>query len=522
MIDRNIWLSKLTRNSKGIWGVITPFGANFESSSIAEYAGSNCEVRTVRVSTDDGCSISFESDDDRSSDFCKIFTSLVLEAENNSRASCCLIVEDFHKLQYVQQCEIVRGSRAVQESQTQISCKVVLVGGWNYFSFRAIYREIHGLTSSPAAESQNILRLPAWTTNEVRNLLLQERILGIEHSDFDKVAIDFLTEQTAGDEFLLRLIVSNLSEQQGDWKLNLEQVLYELISSITVTDEISSRLDNIGADALIELKRILQVHRIIRDSESTEIEDLWLAGLVSKIKLDGRRNYVSISSPIINSVIRNILKIKNSSPIANPKHLCFDRPAISSAAYRNVALIENLLRNMVISTWYVELGEDWKNNLGATKTSSRAREDEESLVKFTMTTVKEGLVSLGLGKIDESETKVENASGARQVSVLDSASDWMRRQTEHHGVDLDNVSIMHFLTTESLEAVLCNKKNGLHGDNKPFKKESLFAVLEEYRVIRSAIAHNQPVKLNTVLRLEDILRKIVEWNTVFADKIILN
>ena len=514
----SLWLKRVLRDTKGIWGIECPAGMEFESEVLSKPAASKCELRVIKIDRIEGVLEFSEGGQHLPFDIDKILSVFIKDALEEQRNSLCLVIDGFHNANVEEQCAIVRIARAIQESTTLIACQLVLVGRWGYFAFRAKYRDLHGHTSSPPLESKNILFVPPWSVSDVRKLLFEKRIIGAEHSNFERVAIEFLVEQTAGDEFLIRHVVEDLAEKSGDWKENLEHILSELVSSTAVVSEINARLRLLGPEALTELKKILRVHRMVRGYESMAVEELWLSGLVILSKLDGTRNYLHMAGPLINTVVRNILLGQDAAVVADPKNLCFDRHTISVAAYESVAIIENMLRNLVVSLWHAEFGDAWINNLATTKTSLRLWENEESLARNIMVIVKSELASSGVIAKDTISHTSEVNNGNRQITVLESAREWQSRQQVHHGVDLASTSIMHFLTTESLEAVLCNKKTGLQGEGKIFKKEALVSILEEYRAVRSAIAHNQPVKLNTVLRLEEIIRKIVEWNTVFVDR----
>lgn len=520
MTQNVTWLNRIIRDNKGIWGIECPQGAVFNSSLIAKT--SNCEVGVIAIiRTGDELSFRDDAAGRSETDFSQVFLNFSTLAEENAHQSLCIIVENFHIASGVEQCTLVKTARALQESHTELSCQFVFVGRWSYFSFRAKYRALYGHTSSPAAESKNILCVPPWCGEDVRDLLYERRFIAADPSEFDLVACEFIVEQTAGDEFLIRCAVDGLIAQSGDWTANIEQVLSELVSSHLVNDEIARRVGFLNENSKAELMKLLRVHRLIRNYDSVEVDELWLAGLVQRRKLDGTKNFIQIAGPLINTVVRHVLLAEESTSLANPHDLCFERETISTAAYRSVAQIENLLRNLVVTSWHAELGDRWSDNLNFTKTSSRGSDDEEHIVRFTMSHVRSELIAMGFcSENDQSEPAAAEVgtNRVRQVSILDSALDWQKRQEEHHGVELAHTNVMHFLTTESLEAVLCNKKNGLHGENKPFKKEALMTALEEYRAIRSAVAHNQPIKLNTISRLEVLQRKFLDWGTVFADQ----
>jgi len=116
------------------------------------------------------------------------------------------------------------------------------------------------------------------------------------------------------------------------------------------------------------------------------------------------------------------------------------------------------------------------------------------------------------------EPTTQVGSGRAQKTIFDSAENWQNRQRENHAFELSHDNLMHFLTTGELVGVLESKKSGLHGTGKPFTKKNLMAALDEYIAIRSAVAHNQPIKLSTISRLDGLQRKFIDWLTVYADR----
>jgi hypothetical protein len=519
------WLKRLSRNNKGIWGIEYPLGTFPQVECITKSLPPSCEIKVLYVSKDDeGINFSASSQGPLKLCFSEIVELVSVEASENRRLSMCIIVENFHNASVIEQCNLIKTARSIQESKTSLSCQFIFLGSWGYYSFRSAYREIYGHTSSPPAESKNILRVPSWSTNDVLELLSKQGLTTTAvPSEIDIVASDFLIEQTGGDEFLIRKAIEHLKEQEGKWPNDIEQVLDELVLAPDVIDQITLRIEALEGRPKSELIKLLHFQRLIREYESIDCEQLWLAGLVQCQKLEGGKQFIQIAGPLINTIVRRVLESEKSISLAPPNYLCFEREAISTAAYRRVAQIENMLRNLIVSRGYIEHAENWSVKLAAIKTPARGREDHEEIIKLVTNLVKSELLSIGIGK-KNSETETEPASvtgpaaRTRQTNVLESARDWQKRQREHHGVELADDNLMHFLTTESLESVLLNKNNGFFGDGNPFKKEYLVTALEEYRAIRSAIAHNQPIKLITISRLDDLQRRFTDWLTVCADQ----
>lgn len=517
------WLNRLHRDNKGIWGIEYPLDTSPDVECLAKSLSPNCEFKVLYVVNDvERIKFRDSSEGLLEASFFEIVETVSNQAQENDRQSICIIVEDFHNANTSDQCNLVKKARSIQESKTDLSCRFIFLGCWSYFSMRAAYRDIHGHASSPAAELKNILRFPSWSSSDVLELLDKERFMNMANpSEIDFVASHFLVEQTSGDEFLIRKAIEHLKDLGGKWPNDIEQILDELVVAPDVIERITARINSLSSNSKSELIKLLRFHKLVRDHESIDCEYLWLAGLVQCQKLEGGKQFIQIAGPLINTVIRSILVNEESISLPPSNYLCFEREAISTAAWRRVSQIENMLRNLIVSEGYVEKSEDWTIKLKAIKTSSRGREEHEELIKLILKNVKLELLSIGLeAKNSENESTSLPSSPDRksQTSVLESAQDWQKRQSDHHGVELINDNLMHFLTTENLESVLLHKKNDFCGKDKLFKHEYLVTALEEYRAIRSAIAHNQPIKLNTISRLDNLQRKFADWLTVFADQ----
>jgi hypothetical protein len=512
---------RLNNDRKGIWPLVYPLSASLDADQFATSpAGVETNILYV-VKGSGGIQLSDGEHDRSVSDFSEIVARCVEEAEENGRQSIRVVVMDFHDAPVVEQCALIKKARSVQESTTSISCQFVFCGQWSYYAFRSAYREIHGHTISPPTQSKDILQVTPWCANDVLKLLDERRLMGAYPSDIELVASEFLVEQTAGAKFLIYQAVAHMEELGGNWTSNIEQVLDELAEAPVVTTAVSESIHSLDAHQKSELTKLLRVQRLIRDVDSIDAEQLWLAGLVQRWDLGSGRQCIQIAGPLINTVVRRFLHSEATGSVAIPEDLCFEREAISTAAYRRIAQIENMLRNLIVSQWYAERDNNWYQNLGGIKTVSRDLEEREELRELLAAVVRSELAACGLAPESSTIDHTTPAGPPKrrpQESLLDSARDWQRRQHDDHSVELARNNLMHFLTTESLKNVLVNKRNGLHGKDKPFRKEFLVAAFEEYVAIRSAVAHNQPLKLSTISRLDDLHRKFIEWLTVFADQ----
>ncbi|MGH8605815.1 MAG: hypothetical protein ACREXR_24400 [Gammaproteobacteria bacterium] len=132
--------------------------------------------------------------------------------------------------------------------------------------------------------------------------------------------------------------------------------------------------------------------------------------------------------------------------------------ALNTAAYRLVAQIENTIRNLIVLSHSKQ--EDWKQRLEL---------------------------------------------------VIASAIKWRSKVRKHTTLELADDSLVYFLTTKHLKTILTDESENIYSeairDVFPQMPE-LLNTIEQYRVIRDAVAHNQPLSLKTVKRLEDMCNDI--------------
>lgn len=518
MTTNRDWLAKLRRDSKGIWGVSSQRNSLRGGQCVSSYSPENCETEEFFIVCNNGVS-EFKTSDQKSvgMNLNQIADSVSQYAMEFERSSVRIIIHDFHNASDDEQCSLIKTARSIQEVSRSLSYQFIFCGAWSYYNFCERYYEINDKTTSPAAEYKNMVFVPPVTSLEVCQLLIDKRIIS-RATEFDLIGCDLLIEQTAGNDFLINKAVEYLEDKHGLWVNNIEQVFNELIVAPEVILYFREGVNTLDQKAKDELSKLLDVHRLIRPSESRITEQLWLTGIVRFQNLEGNLHLIQIAGALINNVIRNIASSVGLNECTPAKDLCMEGQVISSAAYRKVAEIENILRCLVVSEWHGDMGEQWIENLKTTKTPPHQSENKE-LITLVLKCIRNEFPELYENNESNNDKTIATTPKRHNTeTILASAINWQKRQNEHHGVALAKNNLMHFLTTESLANVLHNKKTGLVGDNKIFTKDYLSTTLKEYMAIRSAVAHNQPIMLVTISRLDDLLRKISEWTTVFIDK----
>ncbi|SBS66007.1 hypothetical protein [Vibrio splendidus] len=523
-MSKNVeWLARLNRDSKGIWGLIHQSSCTRALVSLEESIDNNCEYLALYPSCDD-FPLSFTSEEDEDAlGLDEISKRMINQARDFQRSFARIVIYDFDRLSLSSQCTVIKNARSIQESESDfVSIQFVFCGSWNYFSFREKYFEINGKSSSPAAELKNIIYVPSHNLESLLELMLEKNLIGKYCTEIQRIAAEYLIEQVGGSDFLLTEAIEYLIDKEGDWVDNIEQVLEELVVAPKIVEKYKILVGGLDCYSKDELIKTLRVQRITRQLESRAIEQLWLLGFIDKYNLDRKKYQVNISGYVTSGVLRNIAEESGLGIVAPSEELCIRSSVISSYAYKKVAELENLLRSLLVSEWYQNSKDEWRENLKATK-ASPYRDDQEHLIKLVISCIKEEFPAIS-SNVEKSQVDNVQESRGRKSShtstILDSALDWQKRQNEHHGIELGKNNIMHFLTTESLIQVIKGRNKGIVGDGKVFKKDYFSATLDEYVAIRSAVAHNQPILLDTILRLNEILRKISDWTTVYADKAI--
>lgn len=515
------WLMRLNSSRTGLWSVVWPMGSLFEANSLNDMSPPEVVTVVLHIDISNGVIVLRCRDSNTEySDLAHVFTCYEREADELGRHSVRIIVDGFHEASIHQQCALVDRARAVQENATSISFQHVFSGRWGYYAFRSGYRQIHGHASSPPAHSKDVVQVPSMSVDNLLTLLAERRLMGMHPSEVERVASEYLVEQTAGDEFLIHQAIQYLEQLGGNWANHVEQVVDRLVESESVITNVKARLQSLDVKSRNELTKLLKVQCLVRGFDSIETERLWLAGLVRLQNIDGAKQFVQLAGPLVNAVLRCAIHVQRPGSVALPHDLCFERNTITKAAFWKISKIEIMLRNLIVAIWYGECGEKWTDHLEGIKTLSRDQERDDEVLRLVEAILQSKLVQLGLAPQEQQKESLQSATPQKNCtkdSLLNSALDWQKRRHDQQGVELAHYNLMQFLTTEGLVSALVNKQHGLHGQGKPFRKEFLVTALEEYLEIRSAVAHNQALKLSTISKLDVLFRKLSDWLTVYAD-----
>lgn len=465
-----MWINKLNSENKGLWSLIYPCQSNVDINKLAEDAPVRTETTIIHFAPDNISA--YESE----------FYKGLKQASLNERNSLWVYIINFDELPADKQCAIVRKSRSFQE-ENKLSCKFIFCGSWNYYVFKDAYLHIYGKTNSPPLQSKDIIRVPPATAQDIIDAYNDVLLIPKKPSRLDNIYLNFFIEQTGGDFFLINKSIEHLRQIGQDWKSNIEQVLSELVDSESVTCAIQSRLILLDLEAKSLLIKLLLFHRLIRNLDDSAAEQLWVAGIIKSADAENGKRYIRLASPIVEVVVRNLYHHENSKIIAPPQEICFDRSSSNVEAFCLIAEIETLLRNIIFTMWYKQFGEEWYTPMNKIKTSR-----------------------------NNSSNKAQS-----QETLYKSAQDWRKRQTTHHSVELASQALMQFLTTEALVNIL-QSKHGFNCPDKFIDKRVLYTKLDEYTQIRSSVAHNRIVKISTIKSLQDILKTLVYYISLYADQ----
>jgi hypothetical protein len=510
-------IRRINAAGKGLWGFECPEGTRFDKNILLDDPTSLCVIELLSV-RDSPEGRYFEGDQRpiqagfQLNEFAKRQKAI---ARERGVEKVRIVIDEFHLASAEEQNTILREARLIQESEKSIALQFLVCGRWSHHLSKSYHIAQHGNSLSPQTDAKNSHQVPYATEDEVLKELTEHGKALTLPTDLDRIGCAFLLEQTAGDWYLIQQAIDGVNS--SPWTDSIEQSVSELASSPEVISEIERRLNLVDDGARTELNRLLRVRRLSRPNGQNEAETLWLAGLVRKAARPGGQIILEIASPVIEAAIRNIESSNQFGRIAHSSEICFCRNSIATAAYRRVSDIENLLRNVIVTEWRLRHGNNWLDKLAETKTRGHYQEEQEEILRNLLRNDYD-IEPKRKEQTDSDVELTESIPKRKEVTVLNSAQNWQRRQRNNHAVDLDQDNLMHFLTTESLTAIFVTAKNQFHGEKKMFRKEDLRAALDDYVAIRSAVAHNQPLKLVTISKLDSLLERFMKWLTVYADQ----
>ncbi len=521
MKDLEQTISRIRNGGKGLWGFECPEGAKFNPEVFLEDDGIHCAVEFIFVRDGSGGRY-FEAHE------MPIEVGLELKAiAMRGKKKACergvekvrIVITEFHMAREDEQYDILREARRIQESERSVGFQFIVCGRWSHYLSKTYHGTQYGSSTSPPTDSKNAYQISYATEEEILAELCSRAIIGRIPTDLDRIGCAFLLEQTGGDWFLIQQAVEAV-ERVGSspWTDSIEQIVGELESSPEVFEEATRRLRLARDGARTELLRLLRTRRLLRPVGSNEAEILWLAGLVRKTRVPGGNLMLEIASPVIDAVIRNHESCDENYMVALSREICYCRNSIAMAAYRRVAELENLLRSVIVAEWRLRYGNEWSDRLADIKTRAHDHEELEERIR-SLLRKEYNIEPNGLAQASSNNGIAEISPKRKSATVLASARDWQQRQRENHAVDLQNDNIMHFLTTESLIGIFESKASQFHGDGQMFKKAELLTAMAEYAAIRSAVAHNQPIKMSMITKLDALFERFVKWLTVHVDKL---
>lgn len=451
----------LASNLSGHWGIVTDVavGSFAQGDACFDELKGDRRVACVHLQCSTG-DMMMDVDTRAGCETSKIgdrLCALIYEAREDGRNVARCVVTQFGELSVEAQCSVLRGSRAVRDKTTDFIVQTIVSGAWNYFRVQEYWKK-HYDELSPAPDRKHVFFQSRPDCEDILSRLSAAKLISDPPSHFDHVCADLLTEFSGGDEFILDYIISSLKAQHLHLEA-VESILAQTAESGELADALKRRAKTLSAEAWEVLLSILNHQFASRPQRDVHAEDLRLAGLVIA-RLAGTQNRLAISSPIVERILRdNWAYIATGQPhVYRGNDLARTGLALNTAAYRLVAQIENTIRNLIVLSHSKQ--EDWKQRLEL---------------------------------------------------VIASAIKWRSKVQKHTTLELADDSLVYFLTTKHLKTILTDESENIYSeairDVFPQMPE-LLNTIEQYRVIRDAVAHNQPLSLKTVKRLEDMCNDI--------------
>lgn len=458
------------------------------------------------------------------------------------------VFSSFDNLSVDEQCTVLRVTRGVREEQNELRMQTVVTGAWNLFRVQEHWR-IHYHEISPVPDRKHVFFDGPRTVDDIRAKLRAAELISNPPSDHETTCADMLLEVTGGDAFLLDYIVDSLVAQQ--YRLDrLESAIAQTIESAEVVDEFARRCTRLNSTSWRLLTAIANQQFVSVRYNDSDAEDLRLQGLVNTRVVGGLNICLSLRSVIVDALLRAKWPIwaSDQPSIYDGKDLARPNVALNTAAYRLISQIETALRNLLV----LSLSSDshWTVRIDQVKALARdsdgignellglVREIQNALAPYVGDTEANALAKPIQPEATEVSTKAENTllpglddvevdesakqtiaettrhpstdktlKKPKQSTVLEKAENWRSRNHANTALDLAGDSLIYFITSEGLVSILANEKQGIYpvAVERFFpNKAELSTFLEHYIAIRAAVAHNQPITLGTLRRLENM------------------
>jgi hypothetical protein len=434
----------------------------------------------------------------------------VVENEQTDIIRC--IFSDFDTLSVEDQCSILRITRAAREMTSEALLQTVVVGAWNLFRLQAHWRNNYH-NASPVPDRNHVFYDDTPDVDDILSGLREAELVSKPPSEYETTCAEMLLEATGGDEFLVNCVIDCLTAQRNRIE-HLESAIAQTIDSSEVSDEFEkrwSRLTSSGRDLLISIVNHQFVSANHNDSDA---EDLRLEGFVQTRPTDGLTICVSSRSIIVDAVLRANRRswAVGGRPVYDGKDLARPNVALNTAAYKVISKIETTLRNMVVLSCGSEAS--WTERIQHVKTGAQDLGVTESefagLARQIQNALAPYLADLRFDTAADATPAPQPPGDGpvkrrKQISLIEAAEDWRKRNYGNTMLGLAGESLIYFITTEGLFNILTNKEI-YSAAIEPFfpERSELKTFLEHYVAIRGAVAHNQPITLGTLKRLEEM------------------
>ena len=438
----------------------------------------------------------------------------VARAKMEQRSIARFIFTQYGNLSIEAQCSVLRDTRAAREQNADFTVQTIISGVWNFFRVQEHWKKHHD-ELSPAPDRKHVFFQSRPDCEDILSRLITAKLVSDPPSNFDKVCAEMLTEVTGGDGFILDYITSSLKAQH----LHLEAVestLAQTVESGELIVLLKRRTAKLGVEAWELLLSILNHQFVSRLDHDVDAEDLRLAGLIMA-RFAGIQKRLAVSSPIIERILRDKWAYIGAGqpPVYRGNDLARAGLARNAAAYRLVAHIENTLRNLIVLS--LSNQEDWTERLDRVHVDAPGNFTISNELLGILRQVLESSGYRGdafeaafqaaFAGMEGDAPEVQAQKKNPKVSVVESARNWRSRVKSSTILELAGDSLVYFLTTANLSTILLNEKQKIYPEafQRIFPdRHELLNMIEQYRVIRDAVAHNQPISLATVKRLENI------------------
>jgi len=509
-------LDEILRKKKGHWGFIEPA---YSWSRLPQFIEAIRGDREIRLLSFDCGTLKKELRSDNRDGCLEEIKSLI---EADIKVSCeahaqsvCFILSNFHLLPVQAQCNLLSLTRGIREATNDISFQTIVHGHWNRYRVQKYWNTYEAL--SPVPDQRNVRALDGPTFNDMLDRLSSADWIPNPCVGVDRTAIEALIEFTGGDTQMIEEVLAVL-KARGHGLKAFQETRVDVAISEGVGSDLISRIQRLSEGGLDKVRVLLNAHSMIVDPRDPLIEDLRLLGIV-KLTRNNDLTVASISSPLMDLALRqNWDRLsKGLAPMYSGGDLVRPLHSINRHAYQLVLEIETLLRNWLVSALSGDKDHNWKLDVKGIKVPGcNAEAVSQEILQLGRTLVEALYPQLDLSVIDKYQSSTDGSDRKKgvdrpsMVDAIDSAEEWMRRQSAQPSIRLAELGLPSFFTTGSLINIYMAGKGKVHdvvAQAFP-SREELRTFLSKFNVIRSAVAHNQDLALSSVEELAGLHREL--------------